>query len=1229
MKKNIFPVIFLLVVSFTLSAQTWIQQGAGFTTSSRGIMNFSCVSSQVIWASAYDGSGGTVAVQDFTRTINGGTTWTAGIVNNASGLQISMITAIDANTAWVAMYLISGSNPQGIYKTTNGGSTWTRQTTAYFNNSASFPDWIYFWDANNGVCVGDPISSPLKFEIYTTTNGGTTWTAIPASQNPTAQSGEYGFTANYAVNGNSCWFGTSQGRIYASSDRGYHWTVTSVPNMSAYDVMPAFCSTSNGLALKTNSGTSLTDLLGVSTNGGTSFTALSYSGTLFTYNINYVPQTTNTYATAGLDYLNQSDRLGISWSYNGGLTWDVDQYLWGTQITATGFIDANTGWAGSYNTGTTDGIYKMTQGGNTSYLPPSNLHATVNGYNIHLTWDAPPGTPGPGGYNVYLSGYLLTSTPDPNLYYDISFGDGTYYFSVYSVYGSTQYGGVGPVLAMVGTATLLVGDSQYDLQTNGSMQDRFYMYGDGTMGAAWIYGTSYSSFPERGTGYNYQNGGGWNSTPTSRIEAERTGWPSYQPWNNTGEIVIAHQSSYPQLVISTRTTRGTGSWTESYISPPSGAPGLNWPHMITSGPTNNYIHMLVVTTPTASGGGTYNGQDGALLYYRSLDGGVTWDEAGVILNELNSSYYPGFSADNYAWGSPHGDTLVFAVGGWYRDVFIMKSTDNGTTWSKVPILNNGYIWHNEGEYLNPFTGCDGSLCVEMDHQGRYHVVFGRMKLADYGSGTLYWPETDGLVYWNSDMPMLNDSLDLSILEANGQLMGYVQSNSTGDTIVGIPNYGVGLCSFPQITVDNDNKIFVIWSGVTVGNPSSDDKNFRHIWGRASVDLGTSWGDMIDLTATPMDVSQEFVYPSIAKNSDGSLHMLYQNATVPGSAVKDYPVTPHYCMFFHRSVPKSLFPVAAPVNAPVTTVSTFYACPNSATAIPVTVNNFSAIKSMSLRIEYDPAILTFDLGTSSINALLSGATIANLPVGGSSALDKIMITWTGSSPQTLSNGVTLAILGFNYTTGISVLSFNNIDNGGQDCEYTNASGNPMNDSPTSVYFIDGVVSAAVIGGTVTGGSAIIYGGSTGTLTLAGYAGNIYGWQEQYNGGGYTDISGTTGLSTYSEVPVYTGTWDYRAVLQNGSCPLGYSSPTTVVVETPPGTPKTWIGSTGDDWISPTNWSPPGIPFLTDDVIMSAHPTYMPVVRDPGLGCNNLTISPNGTVTVAPGIILTINGEVIIQ
>ena len=60
--------------------------------------------------------------------------------------------------------------------------------------------------------------------------------------------------------------------------------------------------------------------------------------------------------------------------------------------------------------------------------------------------------------------------------------------------------------------------------------------------------------------------------------------------------------------------------------------------------------ILQYHTVAANGGMLHNNQDGALLYYRSQDGGNSWD-AGYINGfvELDSSAnFPGFDGDSYA-----------------------------------------------------------------------------------------------------------------------------------------------------------------------------------------------------------------------------------------------------------------------------------------------------------------------------------------------------------------------------------------------------------------------------------------------------------------------------------------------------------------------------------------------------------------------------------------------------
>jgi hypothetical protein len=454
-----------------------------------------------------------------------------------------------------------------------------------------------------------------------------------------------------------------------------------------------------------------------------------------------------------------------------------------------------------------------------------------------------------------------------------------------------------------------LGGSRYDMQTNQAISNRICLFPDGTMSAVWTQGFTDPNYADRGTGYNYFDGTSWSPAPTSRIENLRTGWPCIQPVNGNGEIIICHRSGTAELVVETRPVKGTGAWTTSTIQPPSGASGLGWQRIMTSGPTNNFVHMIVITTPTASGGTAYQGLDPALLYYRSPDGGNTWDKEAVILPQLTSADYDGFAGDIYAWGTPHGDTIYFAVGAPYSDTFIMKSNDNGNTWTKIPVLSNANKKIPAAiTDLPPWKSADGSMAVEMDHSGIIHLAFG-VGGGVITAGTKYITGNfNGLVYWNTTMPMLQDSLNLDTLDAHGQLLAYVSDGpNPGDTLMDVPFYRVALTSFPQITVDDYNNIYFLWSAATPGNPDPNNMNYRHIFGRSLCNGYASMSPVVDLNSDFIYIFQEYVYEALAKTMlNNELQLIYQTSSQPGSNIASTTIPIHDVTIEHRTVAASLF-----------------------------------------------------------------------------------------------------------------------------------------------------------------------------------------------------------------------------------------------------------------------------------------------------------------------------------
>ena len=456
-----------------------------------------------------------------------------------------------------------------------------------------------------------------------------------------------------------------------------------------------------------------------------------------------------------------------------------------------------------------------------------------------------------------------------------------------------------------------LGTSRYDLQTNESAQNRFVVYPDGTMGGTWTMGQLETAYTDRGTGYNYFDGTSWGSAPSARIESVRTGWPSLCQWNGNGELVISHNSS-ATLVMNTRPVKGTGAWTQKLApATPAGAPGLAWPRTITSGTNHQNIHVLSLTLPTASAGAVYNGLDGALLYWRSTDGGTTWDKAGIQLPGMTSTNYDGFSGDEYAWGQPHGDTIYFAVGGAYTDTFIMWSPDNGANWTKIPILSNAMKQiPASATDIPPWYSVDGAVACELGKNGVFHFAAG-IGGGDMQAGSKYiLINRNGLIYWNSTMPMLKDSLNLDTLDAHHQLVGwYSDGPGAADTLNTVQSYRVGLTSHPNISIDATGNMIIIWDGISYQNPEpSTGYNYRHIWGRGWNYATQMWAyDQMDLNSDIGYIFMEFVYPSMAKNLyNNNFDYIYQTANTPGSAVLTTTLATKTCNIEHRQEPLSTF-----------------------------------------------------------------------------------------------------------------------------------------------------------------------------------------------------------------------------------------------------------------------------------------------------------------------------------
>ena len=223
-------VVFMTLALASLSAgehakihqPTLTPQNSGTT---QGLIAVSPVNPQVVWAS---GRGGT-----FVLTTNGGRTWKAGVVPGAEALQFRDVQGVSEKVAYLQSI---GNNPTDfrIYKTTDGGATWTMQFQN--QNPSAFYDCFAFWTPKRGISHSDSVNG--VFPDLRTTNGAT-WQDISGNM-PPALPGEASFAASGTCvatqGGQNAWIatgGSTIARVLATRDRGDTWNAYNTPLVSS------------------------------------------------------------------------------------------------------------------------------------------------------------------------------------------------------------------------------------------------------------------------------------------------------------------------------------------------------------------------------------------------------------------------------------------------------------------------------------------------------------------------------------------------------------------------------------------------------------------------------------------------------------------------------------------------------------------------------------------------------------------------------------------------------------------------------------------------------------------------------------------------------------------------------------------------------------------------------------------------------------------------------------
>jgi len=469
------------------------------------------------------------------------------------------------------------------------------------------------------------------------------------------------------------------------------------------------------------------------------------------------------------------------------------------------------------------------------------------------------------------------------------------------------------------------GTTTWDAQTYGCTPSRIYANAKGEPVVNWLFSKEQSGFTDRGTANNIRNGSsGWPDAD-KKIEAVRTGFPAAAILANGTEVVVAHTTSFtPYRLHLVRKVAGATTWADSDLPLPAGQ-GCLWPQIAVGGPDGNTIHVIAITTPVANTGAIYQKVNGHLLYWRSTNGGVSWDISHAIIPGCDSTLATVVGPDNYTIDA-NGNTVAVVLLNdiSWQNIPIFKSTNNGSSWNTVmmrdfPDLLENYMAVPGPLYTvddiggadslapNPLAimTSDGHATLLIDAAGQVHAWFGATYVidnTDNDSTWFYYPLTNQLLYWKESFGTNHFNWITGALDYDGDgALGI----ANGEEIA--PYDNASIASMPHAGMDAKGTIYLTYTAIhefyRTGSLDANDEFYRHIYLMRSDDGGDSWGQPLDLTDIPyledfLIPNTEGVTPTLPRHIGEKVWVAYQQDQTPGSNISGnhHALTTNYIMW---------------------------------------------------------------------------------------------------------------------------------------------------------------------------------------------------------------------------------------------------------------------------------------------------------------------------------------------
>lgn len=328
--KNFLILLFVLC-AITVSYGRWLQQNSGTSEHLHGVQFVNNSVGFVV------GDNGT-----FLKTTDGGNTWNQLNANTVASLFC--ICMLSENLGWIA----AGNGE--IYKTQNGGNSWTLQQSGTTDPIYN----IQFVDENHGW------ASKFYNEILVTTNSGSNWVNYSTGINNI-------ILAMFFTDLHTGWVGGWGGTVMKTNDGGLTWTPqysgTSITRASLFFL-------TNNLGWSAGGGGAITRTI----DGGATWTLLNSGASEFLNSIFFISPDTG-WVTGG-------EKVYVT--FDGGLTWQNQLYVYGKNFTDLWFEKSNLGWLVGYG-GT---IYTYVFSPMVSILDPNGGENYLVGDSEEIIWES-------------------------------------------------------------------------------------------------------------------------------------------------------------------------------------------------------------------------------------------------------------------------------------------------------------------------------------------------------------------------------------------------------------------------------------------------------------------------------------------------------------------------------------------------------------------------------------------------------------------------------------------------------------------------------------------------------------------------------------------------------------------------------------------------------------------------------------------------------------------------